>query len=60
MNLLCLHCGRYGHVREACGEFLKLKKEKERHDEMGRERAGEEEMVNEGEVLKEASSWKVV
>lgn len=57
MSLLCLHYGRYGHVREACVDFLRMQREK------GKAEVVEKEVMKEGEELEEVrreSPWKVV
>lgn len=60
MGLLCLHCGRFGHVRKACADFLKIQKGKERAGVAEKEVANEM-TVEEGEDLPmKESPWKVV
>lgn len=60
IGLLCLHCGGFGHVREACGEFLKIQKAKERSGVVEKE-VVDERVVKEGEeVPMKESPWKVV
>lgn len=48
MSLLCLHCGRFGHVKEACEEFLKLLKGRERCGGNAEEESSVEYTMEEG------------
>lgn len=60
MNMLCLHCGRFGHIKATCGEYLNRQKGKEgsetREKEAGKDDMEEREKVGDTEE----SQWKVV
>ncbi|KAI9119590.1 hypothetical protein K1719_009466 [Acacia pycnantha] len=60
LNLLCLHCGRFEHVKEACGDFFEVQKRREKAGR-GEKEVVEEKVGEEGkEVTHEESPWKVV